>query len=151
MLNSRIVNVSRRYVKILKIFSGQDVKVNPKCLKIKGSIMWNNLPNNLKSLANRSSFCSAIKPFLLMCWRLNVLYRLCFRHSCFVQRLHTHTYTHLTEPLPYHKLSYLTGRPSPTSSVRTLWTILITRQIKVHSILIRLQIGSIGSRPFKLQ
>ena len=36
-----------------------------KCVKIKGCILWNKLPNNVKSIANRVSFCKALKLHLL--------------------------------------------------------------------------------------
>jgi len=36
-----------------------------KCSKIKGCILWNNLPNNVKSLSNNFSFCRTVKSYLL--------------------------------------------------------------------------------------
>src|SRR5437867_5112353 len=39
--------------------------IGRKCIKIKGCILWNKLPTNAKSIFNRSSFCKAIKSYLL--------------------------------------------------------------------------------------
>lgn len=36
-----------------------------KCLKIKGCFLWNNIPNNIKSLPDNPSFCREIKFYLL--------------------------------------------------------------------------------------